>query len=187
MMMPMRCLLQSKTALPNAVRMMASSNAPELHTFASYAVRKSKAAMSIKPIAPTFKATAASRLVEKEGSFLLEFAGATEGRAYDWANKQVFALKVSELGDLLALERSKSIEFVHDPTAFADHADKPVRRLKISPTSEGNGVFWTLQVSAKGSAQAISYTVPVTWGEMEVVKACAQTCIPRMLGFDKVF
>jgi hypothetical protein len=37
------------------------------------------------------------------------------------------------------------------------------------------------------STQSISYSVPVSFGELQVFKSIADFCIPRMLGFDKVW
>ena len=47
-------------------------------------------------------------------------------------------------------------------------------------------MFFSLTVNDKAS-QSVSYSVPVSWGELQVFKTIAEFSIPRFLGFDKVW
>ena len=47
-------------------------------------------------------------------------------------------------------------------------------------------MFLSLAVNDKAT-QSLSYSVPVSWGELQVFKSLADYSIPRMLGFDKVW
>ena len=95
-----------------AQRMMASER-----TYTGYNIYKGKAALNIKPIPPSFsKSGKSGRTVSREGSLLLEFAPVgSNPREYNWNQKVTFSLSVSECGEILAMDRTKALEFLHDP------------------------------------------------------------------------
>ncbi len=49
----------------------------EIRTYTGYNIYKGKAAINIKPIPPTFRVTKSSRVLEREGVLLWEFAPAS--------------------------------------------------------------------------------------------------------------
>eukprot|EP01039_Chlorochromonas_danica_P006534 gene6532-7207_t len=155
---------------------------------AGYCVYKGKAALSVKPIPAKFATSPQGfRSVDREGSLFLEIApvGSTP-REYDWSQKITFALNATECGDLLvAQDFSKFLEFIHDPGAGGAVAGKKTKKLRVSAMQDGKGVF--LQVTSTTKEEGTqSVTVPLTWGEMEVIKTNARFFLPRMLGWDKV-
>ena len=89
--------------------------------FASYVVYKSKAAVSIKIIPPTFiSAGANARKLSREGGLFFEFALAAGPKEYDWAKKGTFLLSAAECGEMLLLAQSKpAMELFHDPNMGA--------------------------------------------------------------------
>ncbi len=128
-------------------------------------------------------------------------------REYNWNAKVSFAMDVTECGELLAMDRSKTIEFLHDPGMGGADAGKVTKKIRIQPTqdSKGKTIFLSLylvvcadclllsgvfvSVSHTDKAQNIAnqYSVPMSWAELEVVRSTAQFCLPRFLGLDKVF
>ena len=74
-----------------------ASNEREL-VFSSYVIYKSKAAVAVKCISPTFTSKGTSgKSLSREGGLLFEFAASTGApREYDWSKKVTFLLDVTE-------------------------------------------------------------------------------------------
>ena len=104
-----RAGLQSATAIQTR---LFSSSAPSPRLYASYNIYKQQGALGCKPIPPTIKP--GSKTI-KEGSLLFEFTPFnSNSKEYEWNRKQFFALSVPELGDLVAFDKGKGIEFIHE-------------------------------------------------------------------------
>jgi hypothetical protein len=158
-------------------------------TFANYIVYKSKAAVSLKIIPPTFQAVGTSgrsQTVSREGGLLFTFANTVGPREYDWMKKGTFLLAAAECGELLLLDSTKpGLEFFHDPNMGGANAGQVTKKLKLTTAVDGKGVYLSLAVNDKAT-QGVSYSVPISWGELQVFKSIADYSIPRILGFDKV-
>lgn len=95
-----------------------SSKDDDIRTFTSYPIYKSKSALCVKVIPPTFEMVGArTRTLSREGVLLLEFAPALPGntRTYDWAHKLTFSLSSTECGQFLVGDPKQAMEFFHDP------------------------------------------------------------------------
>jgi len=174
----------------NAAVVDGSSDSPI--TFASYVVYKGKGAVTVKAIAPSFNILSnKARNVGREGGLLLEFAQASGQREYNWAKRGTFLLDVTECGSLLAAcqQGTEVVEFLHDPNMGTSDAGKTNKKLRWTGIQDGSGVFIGLQVNDKSTGQAVqtTYSVPLTWGEVEVIKTLITYCIPRFLAFDRVW
>jgi len=169
-------------------------------TFASYVVYKGKGAVTVKAIAPTFATLSnKARNVGREGGLLLEFAQASGQREYNWAKRGTFLLDVNECGTLMfninqaqmGSGNGDSVEFIHDPNIGTAEAGKTNKKMRWTGMADGSGVFIGLQVNEKSvngqAPQSTTYSVPLSWGEVEVLKTLITHCIPRFLGFDKIW
>ncbi len=67
-------------------------------------------------------------------------------REYNWNAKVSFAMDVTECGELLAMDRTKTIEFLHDPGMGGADAGKVTKKIRIQPTqdSKGKTIFLSL-------------------------------------------
>lgn len=157
-------------------------------TYGSYNIYKGRAAVSVKPIAPTFKTLSkASRTVAREGALFFEFAPIGNApKVYDWTQKIAISLDVTECGALLAMDPAVGLEFSHDPFMGSPEGGQTMKKLKISRAPDGKGMFFNLQVTDKQRGPA-SFSVLVSWAELEVIKTTARYCIPYFLGFDRMF
>jgi hypothetical protein len=159
-------------------------------TFASFVIYKSKAAVSIKVIPASFETIPSkfgghSRVVSREGGLFLEFASSSGPREYDWSKKGTFLLSATECGDLLMLDKtSTGLEFFHDPNMGAQNAGQVTKKVKFATAPDGKGLFLSLAVNDKAT-QSAAYSVPVSWGELQVMKSIVQYSIPHFLGFDQ--
>eukprot|EP01039_Chlorochromonas_danica_P006533 gene6534-7206_t len=181
-----RSMVYTTTTNTNTADFLSSSS---IRNTVRYNVYKGKSALNVKPIPATFAPPSPKgyRTVDREGSLFLEVApGGSQPREYDWSRKITFALSATECGELLANhDFSQSVEFMHDPGAGGADAGKKTKKLRISAMQDGKGVF--LQVSSTTKTEGTqSVSVPLTWGEMEVIKTNARFFLPRMLGWDTV-
>jgi hypothetical protein len=161
----------------------------DTRTFTSYVVYKGKGAMGLKVIPPTFSSSGVkARSVSRTGAILLEFApvGASP-REYDWTKKATFSLSPTECGEILAMDIAKGVDFFHDPNMGESEAGKVVKKLKLSPTADMKGMFIGIQVSDKSSPAPTTYSIPISLGELAVLRSLMQFSIPRMMGFDAVW
>jgi Whirly transcription factor len=104
--------------------LQSSSDGSQERTFANYVIYKSKAAVSLKVIPPTFQSSGTkSRTVSREGGLFFEFALAAGPKEYDWTKKGTFLLSAAECGELLLFDASRpNLEFFHDPNMGAANA-----------------------------------------------------------------
>lgn len=175
---------------PTTTRLLSGlSPSSNERTFSSYVVYKGKAAMSLKVIPPTFTTTGAkARTVSRTGAILLEFAPVGDSpREYDWSKKATFSLSPTECGEILAMEIAKGVDFFHDPNMGEADAGKVTKKLRLSPTSDMKGMFIGVQVTDKSNPNAVTYSIPISMGELAVMKSLMQFSIPRMMGFDTIW
>eukprot|EP00595_Chromulina_sp_UTEXLB2642_P003019 CAMPEP_0196761150 /NCGR_PEP_ID=MMETSP1095-20130614/294_1 /TAXON_ID=96789 ORGANISM="Chromulina nebulosa, Strain UTEXLB2642" /NCGR_SAMPLE_ID=MMETSP1095 /ASSEMBLY_ACC=CAM_ASM_000446 /LENGTH=195 /DNA_ID=CAMNT_0042110315 /DNA_START=127 /DNA_END=714 /DNA_ORIENTATION=+ len=163
-----------------------------IRTYASYVIYKGKAALSVKVIPPSYSSLSShSRIISREGGLLLEFAPVGSiPREYDWTKKTTFLLDATECGDILSIhqQKSNSVEFVHDPNANSDKAGQINKKFRMIPTPDGNGYFLTLQVNDKSTQSGpITYSLPITHGELHVLNRLMEYILPYLLGFTEVW
>jgi len=170
----------------NKIRFQSTAVERDVRTFASYDIYKGKGALNLKVIPVSFTAMKSSRKVEKQGTLLLEMApsaGTTNTREYNWNQKIIFGLNPTECGELLAMDKTKGVEFTHDPYAGGPDVGKVMKKLKIVPTTDNKGVFITVSMNDKVANVNAQVSVPVSWGELEVIRSIASYHIPLLLGF----
>ena len=110
-----------------------STEAGSERTFANYVIYKSKAAVALKVIPPTFQLIGKSRTVVREGGLLFEFALCSGPKEYDWLKKGTFLLAAAECGELMLLDPTKQgLEFFHDPNMGGELAGQITKKLKLA-------------------------------------------------------
>ena len=158
-------------------------------TFVSYVVYKGKAALSFKPIPPTFTQKGSSKIVSRFGGMLLEFAPSVGLRQYDWTKKAAFLLEPTECGAIIGFDmytKTSTVDLFHDPNMGNNNAGQVSKKLKITVSPDGKGLFISLQVTDKVAGTS-NLSVPVTSAEFEVVRNLLEFSLPRFLGFDAIW
>jgi hypothetical protein len=121
---------------------------------------------------------------QREGCLFLEVASTTAPDVYDWANKIVMALSVTDMGKLLlTLATGVDCNIMHDPGAKSESAGQTKKYLKVtSPKGllEG-GVLLTVN-QTKGE-ETKSVMVPVSPDEVMVLRSLVQSAISRVLAW----
>lgn len=182
-----------RQALPRSSSVAASFDAQQSatpRTFTNYSIYKGKAALQCTFVPPTMEALKGGSLTSsRDGALLLTFAAAVGERTYDWNQKQIFALGVGEMGNLLATfghgQPTRSLDMLHDPGKGSQSEGAVIKKMTIAPLGGDGSVMVNLNVTQK-SADAVRLAVPVSPGEMEVLCSIARYCIPRALGFDRI-
>ena len=169
------------------------SNSNANNVFVDYGVYKTKGAMKLKAVRPTFETDANGRkIMKRAGGVLLELANATNAgsRSYDWMNKSSFMLsgtEAAELADRLASGgEGAACSFFHDPNAGSASRGSVQKAFKVEPMPDGSGgVFVNLSTTSGGRKSF--HSVPVSYGESAAIRRVLAFLVPRVLGFDEVF
>jgi len=138
---------------------------------ADFTVYKSRGAMSIKMIKPTWERvpTGSGLKIARDGTLLLEFANSRGEREYDWEEKEVFGLSATECADILeAVENGGEKSFFHDPNKMSSGEGTITKSLRVSPGKD-SGYFFSLTVNNKVSGSG-RFDTPVSAGELRVIR-----------------
>lgn len=174
---------------------MSSTNSPGSspgRTFAAYVIYKGKGAASVKAIPPSFVAVSqgsSSRIVDRQGGLLFELAASTQPREYDWQKKGTFLLDPTECAEIVSMDTRVGCDMFHDPNLNdQSRSGQVTKRMQWKPSQDGKGMFLSLQISDKNDkAAGASFSVPVTWAELEVLRSICRYSIPYFLGFHEVW
>jgi hypothetical protein len=95
------------------------------------------------------------------------------------------------------MDRTRTVEFLHDPSMGGVDSGKSTKRAKFAPAPDGKGIFLTLSQLDKQSPEggghsqssslSKSHSLPLSWAEVEVVKSIVAFALPRLIGIDRVF
>eukprot|EP00208_Stichococcus_sp_RCC1054_P008089 CAMPEP_0206149668 /NCGR_PEP_ID=MMETSP1473-20131121/37903_1 /ASSEMBLY_ACC=CAM_ASM_001109 /TAXON_ID=1461547 /ORGANISM="Stichococcus sp, Strain RCC1054" /LENGTH=246 /DNA_ID=CAMNT_0053547147 /DNA_START=386 /DNA_END=1126 /DNA_ORIENTATION=+ len=161
---------------------------PRPTRFVDWAVYKGSAAMCVKVIWPTWSTPVSGgfQVKTREGTLLLEFAPndkssntpATTTRRYLWDQKESFAMAITEMGTVLV---EPQCSFMHDPAMGAEHQGSVVKSLSIAPMEKG-GCFFNLSVRKR--QEVVKMSVPLTSGELAVLRSLINYLIPKLIGFE---
>ncbi|KAH9304418.1 hypothetical protein KI387_008822, partial [Taxus chinensis] len=175
--MPM--LITASSLKPHDISSMPSTFAAREHLsvpgqqskVADHIVHEGETALYMKAIAPDFRLLDSGAMkLSKEGAVLLSFAHSVGEKQYDLNKKQVFALKVTELGTLLSLSSNESCEFFHDTLKHTSAAGKIHKVLQVTPFPNGPGYFLSLKVSDKIKNIEEHFSVPITKAEFTLMR-----------------
>lgn len=119
----------------------------------------------------------------REGAIFLEMSSAKGKNVYDWENKIVMALSVTDMGKLsLALLTGDGCSIMHDPGAKTESQGAVTKALKvISPKGTKEGAFATLSKTAGG--QTVKHSVPLTGDEVVVLGQLLRSAITKSLNW----
>lgn len=148
---------------------------------------KGKGALSVKIIKPSWERipTGSGIRVSREGTVLLEFANGFGDRNYAWDKKGTIGLSAFECGELLeAVEAREEQTYFHDPSMGGRSQGAISKSLKVTPAPQQGSWFFSLAIRGPSQAQ---YSVPVSRGEMRVIREILSFSVPRILGYDEMF
>ncbi|CAJ1931718.1 unnamed protein product [Sphenostylis stenocarpa] len=157
--------------------------------YADYSVYTRMGVLTLTPKPPQFDAKASGAFsVSREGYMLLQFAPSisTEEPIYDWNQKQVFSLSVTEMGTLISLGAMDSWEFFRK-TANAKSGIEVRKVLKVEPLLDITGHSFSLSVYKKPvDKEEIEERLylPVTRADLAVLRSIFNYIMPYLLGWN---
>ncbi len=119
-----------------------------------------------------------------EGCVFVNMTNATAPDVYDWANKIVLALSVTDLGKVLyALRSGTEAKIYHDPNMGSENQGKISKGLNFSsPGGLEKGFMITGTQTSEGVTKKA--TVPLTPDEVTVLANLIAAAIPLCLGWN---
>lgn len=158
--------------------------------FTAFQIYKGKGAMTVKPVRPRWTTTEGGAWkLDKEGCFMLEVAGSTGTRQYDWPNKIIVALSPLELAAIVEdPDKADGHAFYHD--TFKSQPGKEgtlVKTIKWSRAADGSAYYVNVYVAdetAGPEKKNNNATCSVSRAEFVIFKQLVLSSIPAMYGFD---
>lgn len=126
-----------------------------------------------------------NKLSTRDGCVFLEITSAKQPDVYDWENKIIMALSVTDLSKLLiALRTGAECKLFHDPGAGSEKMGAVKKTLNVSaPKGIENGCMVYATMSG-GSGEPKKHTVPLTQDECIALGVLIQAAIPRCLNWS---
>lgn len=125
----------------------------------------------------------------RDGAIFMEITSAIDNNVYDWKNKIILALSITDLGQVLyflmsgkAENGDESLNIMHDPGAKSANANKVRKSLNIfSPNGTSKGCL--VSVTMKTSDGTKKHVVPISGAELLVLRELIRAAIPRCLNW----
>ncbi|KAK7368107.1 hypothetical protein VNO80_10129 [Phaseolus coccineus] len=158
-----------------------------LRVYADYSVYTSKGVLTLAPKPPGFESKASGAFgVSREGYMLLQFAPSvgTEESIYDWNQKQVFSLSVSEMGTVISLGAKDCWEFSRKIAKAKSNGIEVRKVLKLEPLLDATGHSFSLSVYKKPANMEENIYLPVTRAQLAVLRSIFNYIMPYLLGWN---
>ncbi len=118
-----------------------------------------------------------------EGCVFVDIANATAADVYDWANKMVIALSVTDLGKILfALRTGSEAKIFHDPKMGSEQQGQVSKSLNFSSPG-GLEKGFMINGTFKNGDSKIQYSIPLSPDEVTVLGTLVAASIPACLGW----
>jgi len=119
----------------------------------------------------------------REGAIFLEMTSAKGKNVYDWENKIVMALSVTDMGKLaFGLLTGDGCSIMHDPNAKQANQGTVTKSLKVS-SPKGTKAGALVNISMTSGGQTTNHTVPLTGDEVIVVGQLLRSAITKALNW----
>ena len=125
-------------------------------------------------------------LDSKEGCLFMEICSTKGKNDYDWANKVVMALSITDMSKLLvALEGgAPEVKIMHDPGAGTSTRSQVQKWLNVSsPNGVKEGVFFRVSQKRQDSEEVLKHSVPLDGAEVKLLACCLRGALPACLGW----
>ena len=122
--------------------------------------------------------------MSREGALFLEISSAVGKNEYDWNNKIVMALSITDMGKMLMVLEGlePEIKIMHDPGAKSSFAGKVQKHLAIS-SPKGLKAGALISVMMKEGDSITKHMVPLSGDEIRTLAVCIRSVIPACLAW----
>lgn len=116
----------------------------------------------------------------REGCIFMEITSTKDKNVYDWDNKIVLALSVTDMGKLLAgLSKLGETKIMHDPGAKTEAAGAVKKFLTVNLSEQG--ALFSCTQSTDGETR--THSVPLSPDEVVTLRVLLQQAITRSLNW----
>jgi len=118
------------------------------------------------------------------GVVLITFAAPKPDKTYDWNNKVVMGLNLSDIANIFEFlsfaEFGDSTSIYHDPNAGTTKEGQEKKKLALS---RGREHGWFMKATYRQGDLHKEVNLPVKDGEMMIIRTLLQYAIPHILGW----
>ena len=119
----------------------------------------------------------------REGTIFLEITSTKDKNVYDWENKIVIALGMTDIGKILhCLYTGQDCNIMHDPGAKS-HSQGLVRKNLSVTSPKGTAHGCMFRASQNSGGQQKSHSVPLSGDELIILKELLQASVPLILNW----
>lgn len=118
---------------------------------------------------------------KKDGAILVTASNAIDKNKYDWDNKIVFALSVTDVGTFLAGIKQGSVKLYHDPGMKSETQGQTTKSLEVSK-AEGKDSYWFSLREKQGETQK-QVGLPISIQEMLILDNLMRAALPKLLNW----
>lgn len=125
-------------------------------------------------------------MLAREGNVFVDIASATGPNVYDWENKIVMALSITDLTKLLnGLRSGTEVRLLHDPGIKTEFAGKRQKIFQFSSPKgiEAGGIITISEKNDMDNKEPHHHTVPLSFDEVVTLGILIQSVIPKCLGW----
>jgi len=120
---------------------------------------------------------------QREGAVFMQITSAKGKNIYDWENKIIMALSITDIGKvMMCLLTGEKCEIMHDPGAKSQAQGTIKKYLNIS-SPKGVAIGTILSVTQVSGSDKRTHTVPMTGDEVIILKTLLQQAISRALNW----
>jgi hypothetical protein len=142
---------------------------------------------SFKRDTPCPRENCQGTLSSREGCILLDITSAVGRNKYDWDNKIIMQLTVTDIGQLMiGFLSGKETKLMHDPGAKTANQGKVYKNLIWSSPngpSEG-GILTVTHMTDKNKETMVKHRVPLSPGELQILVSLLRGTIPNLLAWS---
>lgn len=125
------------------------------------------------------------RMETREGSLFLDMCSVSGPNIYDWDNKVMMTLSITDMATILfALETGEEKELMHDPGAKGPNEGVVHKFLKFSfPKGIKEGCLVNIRMKNKETEKEVSHMVPLSGSETKMLAVFIRHSLPLALAW----
>lgn len=116
-----------------------------------------------------------------DGTVLVTAANAIGPNQYDWDNKIVFALSISDIGAVMEGLRKGEINLFHDPGMKSETQGAVTKSLKMIRGEGKESFFFSLSSKQNGTESSVK--LPISVQEAMILNVLLSHAVPKMLNW----
>lgn len=118
---------------------------------------------------------------KKDGAILITASNATAPNVYDWDNKIVFALSVTDVGAFLDGIKKGNVKLYHDPGMKSDEQGQVTKGLEVTKPEDKDSFWFKLREKQGETTKEVN--LPISLQEMLILDNLLRAALPKLLNW----